>query len=171
VYRMRRLVDDLLEFSRTGHERVVREPVDSAAVLMRVLANLAQGLAESGAAVTHDPLPVVLADAGQLEQLLQNLIGNAVKFRGSEKPRIHVGVKAQSAEWVFSVRDNGIGIDPRFSEQIFEIFQRLHSIGKYAGSGVGLAICKKIVERHAGRIWVESAAEQGATFYFTLPRR
>jgi PAS domain S-box-containing protein len=170
VNRMRRLVDDLLEFSRTGHERVVREPVDSAAVLLRVLANLAQGLAESRAVVTHDPLPTVLADAGQLEQLMQNLVGNAVKFRGGEKPRIHIGVRAQAADWVFSVRDNGIGIDPRFSEQIFEMFQRLHSIGTYVGSGVGLAICKKIVERHAGRIWVESAAGQGATFYFTLPR-
>ena len=170
VYRMRRLVDDLLEFSRTGHERVVRAPVDCEAALARVLANLGQGVAESGAVVTHDPLPSVLADAGQLEQLLQNLVGNAIKFRGTHKPRIHIGVQAQAADWKFSVRDNGIGIDPMFAERIFEMFQRLHSIGKYAGSGVGLAICKKIVERHAGRIWVASAEGQGATFYFTLPR-
>jgi chemotaxis family two-component system sensor kinase Cph1 len=171
VIRMRRLVDDLLEFSRTGHERVVRQPVDCEAVLMRVLANLGQSLAECDAAVTHDVLPSVLADAGQLEQLLQNLVGNAIKFRSDKRPEVHIGVEAQAADWLFSVRDNGIGLDPRFANRIFEMFQRLHSVGKYLGSGVGLAICKKIVERHAGRIWVESTEGQGATFYFTLPRR
>ena len=170
VIRMRRLVDDLLEFSRTGHERVVRQPVDGEAVLVRVLANLGQSLAECGAVVTHDPLPIVLADAGQLEQLLQNLVGNAIKFRSDQPPAVHVGIDAQATEWMFSVRDNGIGLDPRFANRIFEMFQRLHGVGKYLGSGVGLAICKKIVERHAGRIWVESTEGQGATFYFTLPR-
>ena len=171
VTRMRRLIDDLLEFSRTGHERVVRQIVDAEEVLGRVLANLAQSLAESAAVVTHDPLPTVLADAGQLEQLLQNLVGNAIKFRSDKRPLVHVGIEEQAADWLFSVRDNGIGLDPRFANRIFEMFQRLHSVGKYVGSGVGLAICKKIVERHAGRIWVESDEGQGAVFYFTLPRQ
>ncbi len=171
VRRMQRLVDDLLEFSRTGHERAVRGPVDGEALLARVLANLARSIAESGATVTHDPLPEFVADAGQMEQLLQNLLANAIKFHGERAPEVHIGIRADAAQWTFSVRDNGIGIDPRFGERIFEVFQRLHGAGKYVGSGVGLAICKKIVERHAGRIWVESAEGRGATFYFTLPRR
>jgi light-regulated signal transduction histidine kinase (bacteriophytochrome) len=171
VLRMRRLVDDLLEFSRTGHERVVRKPVDCEGVLERVLASLGQSVAECGAVVTHDALPTVLADAGQLEQLLQNLVGNALKFRGDKQPVVHIGIEAQPADWLFSVADNGIGLDPRFAGRIFEMFQRLHGVGKYVGSGVGLAICKKIVERHAGRIWVESTEGRGATFYFTLPRQ
>lgn len=169
--RMRRLIDDLLEFSRTGHERLVLQPVDCDALLMRVLGNLGQGIAESGAVVTHDPLPTISADPGQMEQLFQNLVGNAIKYRSAEKPAAHVGVQSKGADWEFSVRDNGIGIDPRFSERIFEMFQRLHTAGNYSGSGVGLAICKKIVERHGGRIWVESREGQGATFYFTLPRK
>jgi PAS domain S-box-containing protein len=167
--RMRRLVHDLLEYSRTGHERVVRQPVNCEALLGRVLTNLGQGISESGAMVTHDPLPTIPADPDQLEQLFQNLIGNAIKFRGAKKPTVHVGIQSSDADWVFFVRDNGIGIDPRYAERIFEMFQRLHSVGKYEGSGVGLAICKKIVERHAGRIWIESQEGQGATFYFTLP--
>jgi PAS domain S-box-containing protein len=171
VLRMRRLVDDLLEFSRTGHERVVRKPVDCEGVLERVLASLGQSVAECGAVVTHDALPTVLADAGQLEQLFQNLVGNALKFRGDKQPVVHIGIEAQPADWLFSVADNGIGLDPRFAGRIFEMFQRLHGVGKYVGSGVGLAICKKIVERHAGRIWVESTEGRGATFYFTLPRQ
>ncbi|MDB5809900.1 MAG: sensory transduction histidine kinase [Betaproteobacteria bacterium] len=171
VGRMRRLIDDLLEFSRMGQERVVRQTVDSEAVLGQVLANLGQSLAECETVVTHDSLPTVLADPGQLEQLLQNLIGNAIKFRSAEAPTVHIGVETEAADWVFSVRDNGIGLDPRFANRIFEMFQRLHGASKFAGSGVGLAICKKIVERHAGRIWVESTEGHGATFYFTLPRQ
>lgn len=171
VARMRRLVGDLLEFSRTGQERVVRSPVDLEAALGRVLSSLAQSLAECGAAVTHDPLPTVLADGGQLEQVCQNLIANAIKFRSDRAPEVHIGVETRAAEWVFSVRDNGIGLDPRFATRIFEMFQRLHGVGKYAGSGVGLAICKKIVERHGGKIWVDSTEGRGATFYFTLPRQ
>ena len=167
--RMRRLVDDLLELSRTGNVRLAPQPVHCDALLMRVLGNLGQGIAESEAVVTHDPLPTISADPGQIEQLFQNLVGNAIKFHGAEKPAVHVGVRSAGANWVFSVRDNGIGIDPRFSDRIFEMFQRLHSGGKYAGSGVGLAICKKIVERHGGRIWVESREGQGATFFFMLP--
>jgi light-regulated signal transduction histidine kinase (bacteriophytochrome) len=120
--------------------------------------------------VTSAPLPTVLADEGQLVQLFQNLIGNAIKFCGAEKPLIQVRGEPDGTAWTFSVRDNGIGIDPQFAERIFVIFQRLHSREEYPGTGIGLALCKKIVERHGGRIWVESQPGQGATFCFTLPR-
>ena len=170
VRRMRQLIDDLLEFSRRGHERLAPQAIDCEALLQRVLVNLAQGAADCGAVVTHDPLPTVVADPGQMEQLFQNLLGNAIKYRGDAPPAIHVGARPRDAGWEIFVRDSGIGIDPRFSERIFEMFQRLHGPGKYAGSGVGLAICKKIVERHGGRIWVQSQEGHGATFHFTLPR-
>jgi hypothetical protein len=126
-------------------------------------------LEESGAVITHDPLPVVRGDATQLGQLLQNLISNAIKFRGQRPPEIHVGVERRGDEWVFAVRDNGIGIEEQYFERIFLVFQRLHTQAEYPGTGIGLAVCKRIVERHGGRIWVESEPGQGATFYFTLP--
>ena len=119
--------------------------------------------------VEHDRLPIVMGDKLQFGQLLQNLIGNAIKYHGDEPPRVHVSAEQKGHEWVFSVRDNGIGIDPQYAERVFVIFQRLHTREEYAGTGIGLAICKKIVERHGGRIWVESQLGSGATFYFTIP--
>ena len=169
--RMQGLINDLLTYSRVGTRGKPFEPTDCEEVLEQALANLQIAIEESGATVTHDPLPTVMADGGQLVQLLQNLVGNAVKFRGEEPPRVHVGVEEKADAWVFSVRDNGIGIDPASCERIFLIFQRLHGRGEYPGTGIGLAVCKKIVERHGGRIWVESQPGQGATFFFTLPKQ
>jgi light-regulated signal transduction histidine kinase (bacteriophytochrome) len=169
VNRMQSLIADLLSFSRVGSRGGAFEPVELDRVLERALANLQTAIEESGAQVTHDPLPTVRADPVQLGQLFQNLVGNAVKFRGEAPPRVHVSAERRGGEWRFAVRDNGIGIEPEYVERIFVIFQRLHGRGEYPGTGIGLAICKKIVERHGGRIWVESAAGQGSTFYFTLP--
>ena len=216
--RMKALINDLLSYSRVGTKGKDFEPTDCEAVFDRTLDNLQKAVEESGAKLTHDSLPTVMADDMQLGQLFQNLIGNAVKFQSEEPPSIHMscerieesaipgpdlitsdtvkvreawrnsrsksitakpsraraGRNRQSAMnkgWVFSVRDNGIGIDPEFTGRIFIIFQRLHKRGEYPGTGIGLAICKKIVERHGGRIWVESQSGKGSTFYFTIPRR
>jgi len=144
-------------------------PVQSGDVLSRVLSGLKPAMEECGARIIAGPLPTVMVDGTQLEQLLQNLLGNALKFRGQRTPIIHVECERRSEQWVFAVRDNGIGIDPAYYEKIFVIFQRLHGNDTYEGSGIGLAICKKIVERHGGRIWVDSTPGQGSTFYFTLP--
>jgi chemotaxis family two-component system sensor kinase Cph1 len=126
-------------------------------------------LRSSGGVLKHGPLPMVRANATELAQLFQNLIGNALKFRGDEPAHVHVEASRQAGEWLFRVRDNGIGIDPQYHERIFVVFQRLHSQREYPGTGIGLAICKKIVERHGGCIWVESELGKGATFWFTLP--
>jgi light-regulated signal transduction histidine kinase (bacteriophytochrome) len=133
------------------------------------MANLRTALAASGGEITHDPLPVVLADPTQLLQLFQNLLGNALKFRGPEPPRVHVCARRDGAWWAFSVRDNGIGIAPEHGERVFVVFQRLHSRTEHPGTGIGLAVCRKIVERAGGRIWVEAAQGGGSTFFFTLP--
>jgi PAS domain S-box-containing protein len=167
--RMRTLINDLLAYSRVGTRGRPLEPTACAGALGEALDNLKVASEESGLRLTHDPLPTVLADASQLVQLFQNLIGNAIKFRSDQPPRVHVGVERRDGEWLFAVQDNGIGIEPQYAERIFVIFQRLHSMAKYPGTGIGLAICKKIIERHGGRIWVESELGKGATFYFTLP--
>jgi PAS domain S-box-containing protein len=167
--RMRTLIDDLLAYSRVINQRgeMVR-PTDSDAILDWVLLNLQAAIQESEAEIHRAPLPVVPVDRVQIGQLLQNLIGNAIKYRSKERPRIDIGAKRNGSEWIFSVKDNGIGIDPAYWERIFGVFKRLHG-KEYAGTGIGLAICKKIVESHGGRIWVESDLGRGATFYFTLP--
>jgi PAS domain S-box-containing protein len=167
--RMRALINDLLMYSRVGTRGKPFERTDVAIVLDIALSNLKIAIEESGAVITCDSLPVVMADGSQLTQLLQNLIGNAIKYRGEVPPRIHVGAARANSEWQFSVRDNGIGIDPQYYDRIFVIFQRLHGRDKYSGTGIGLAVCKKIVERHGGRIWVESTPGQGSTFHFTIP--
>jgi len=169
VRRMQQLIADLLAFSRVGTRGAPLVPTDMRIAFEGTLASLHASLSESHATVTSDPLPMVVGDSGQLVQLLTNLIGNALKFQGTEPPRAHVAAERTGRMWVISVQDNGIGIAPEYFERIFVIFQRLHSRDEYAGTGVGLAICKKIVERHGGRIWVESAPGQGARFSFTLP--
>ncbi|HEX8241851.1 MAG TPA: ATP-binding protein, partial [Longimicrobium sp.] len=169
VNRMQALIADLLAFSRVGSRGGAFEPVALDGVLERALANLQAAIEEAGTVVTADPLPTVAGDPVQLGQLFQNLVGNAVKFRGAEVPRVHVAAGRAGGEWRLSVRDNGIGIEPEYAERIFVIFQRLHGRAEYPGTGIGLSICKKIVERHGGRIWVEPSPGQGATFFFTLP--
>jgi PAS domain S-box-containing protein len=167
--RMRKLINDLLTYSRVKTQGRALEPTDCESVLDQSLDNLKVAIEENGALVTHGPLPTVMADSAQLVALFQNLIGNAIKFRGTQPPRIHISAGRDGNGWIFSVRDNGIGIAPEYSKRIFVIFQRLHGRDKYEGTGIGLAICKRIVERHEGRIWVESKPGKGATFYFTLP--
>ena len=167
--RMQTLINDLLEFSRVATRAKEPEPTDSELVLDQVLSNLELYIKQNKATVSHDPLPEVMADNTQLAQVFQNLVINGIKFHGEEAPKIHISAEKKESEWLFSVQDNGIGIDPQYSEKIFEVFKRLHTKEEYQGTGIGLAICKKIVERHAGRIWVESALGEGATFYFTLP--
>jgi signal transduction histidine kinase len=169
VTRMQRLIEDLLAYSRAGagERDVALTPAQDS--LDRALAGLKLVIHEGGAVITSDPLPVVHADASQLEHVFSNLLGNALKFRSAAAPRIHLSAVRQESEWVFSVRDNGIGIDPQYFDRIFVIFQRLHGRGEYPGTGIGLAIAKRIIERHQGRIWVESEPGCGSTFFFTLP--
>jgi len=169
--RMQELIHDLLEYSRVGMKAKEFRPTECAMVLDKVLFNLKVAIEENGAEVTYGVLPTVMADAIQLGSLFQNLIGNAIKFHGAETPKVQVSAEKRDGEWLFSVRDNGIGIDPKFSERIFSVFQRLHTSTEYPGTGIGLAICKKIVERHGGRIWVESEPGKGTTFSFTIPDR
>jgi signal transduction histidine kinase len=171
VRRMRMIIKDLLEYSRVGTNAGEFKPLDTSSVVGKAISNLQAAIKDSGAMVTHDDLPDVIADEPQLVRLFQNLIGNAIKFKGKDSPKVHIAAFKKDNEWVFSVKDNGIGIDPEHAQRIFVIFQRLHTIEEYPGTGIGLAICKKIAERHGGNIWVESEPGKGSTFFFTLPRR
>jgi light-regulated signal transduction histidine kinase (bacteriophytochrome) len=166
---MQQLIRDLLSLARVTSRAKPPEPTDLARVLDEVETALDTAISESGAEIVREPLPTVLADAGQLRQLLQNLVSNALKFRGSKPPRVVVSAERTGEEWRVAVVDNGIGIEPKYKERVFEIFKRLHRSEEYSGTGIGLAVCKKIVERHGGRIWLESEPGEGATFSFTVP--
>jgi chemotaxis family two-component system sensor kinase Cph1 len=165
------MITDLLEYVRLEHQEMTFDMVDAQKALANALANLHSTIEEAGAAVTHDPLPSVRGSGLQLVHVFQNLIGNAIRFRRDEPPRIHVSAEPLDELWRFSVRDNGIGMDQQDLTKIFEIFGRLHAPGLFPGTGIGLAICKEIVERHQGRIWVESQKGVGSVFYFTIPRQ
>jgi PAS domain S-box-containing protein len=166
--RMSRLINDLLEYSRVGTRGSPLVPTDCSAILELARNNLRVAIEETGATITNDSLPTVMGDETQLLQLFQNLLGNAIKFRGDQPVKVHVSVEPHKGKWLFRVSDNGIGIEPQYAERVFVIFQRLHNRATYPGTGIGLAICKKIVERHGGRIWVESEPGAGATFCFLL---
>jgi two-component system, chemotaxis family, sensor kinase Cph1 len=168
VNRMQLLIKDLLEYSQVGTKGKTFKPINCSVALEQAVYNLHTAIEESGTELTYELLPTVNANTPQISRLFQNLIGNAIKFRG-ENPKIHVSAERKGQEWAFSVRDNGIGIDPKFKDRVFVVFQRLHTRKEYSGTGIGLAICKKIVERHGGRIWVESEPGKGSTFFFTLP--
>jgi PAS domain S-box-containing protein len=168
--RMQSLIRDLLAYSRSGADKKLLREISGEAALKEALTNLRVSIEDSGALVTNDPLPAITSDDTQLVQVFQNLVGNAIKYHGASTPLVHVSaVKNADKEWIFSVRDNGLGIAPQYFERIFTIFQRLHGKHEFGGTGIGLAICKKIVEQLGGRIWVESELEKGSTFHFALP--
>jgi chemotaxis family two-component system sensor kinase Cph1 len=166
---MQKFIQDLLAYSRVSTEPIELEMIDCEQILHQALKNLSTGILESGATVTHGPLPSVVGAPTQFLRLFQNLVGNAIKFRGAEAPRIHVSAAEESGRWLFSVSDNGVGIDPSDRERVFMMFERGQSPRDKAGTGLGLAICKKIVEVHGGRIWVDSQPREGSTFRFTIP--
>jgi signal transduction histidine kinase len=167
--RMQRMVQDLLTFSRVGRNGSQQSLVDCNAVVAAAIDNLQAAITESGARIEAGKLPSLVADGSQILQLFQNLIGNAIKFRGNDPPQVRIRAERSGKEWIFSVADNGIGIAPEHAEMIFVIFKRLHTRAEYPGNGIGLSICKRIVEQQGGRIWVESAAGKGADFRFSLP--
>jgi light-regulated signal transduction histidine kinase (bacteriophytochrome) len=168
--RMQRRIQDLLSYSRLSTRGKSFQPTNMEKMLEAAIANLSAAIATNHAVIEHEPLPTIIADESQLSQVLQNLIDNGMKFhRKDVSPQIHISAKREKDEWEFSVRDNGIGIDPSHFKKMFIIFQRLHGPQEYPGTGIGLAICKKIVERHGGRIWVESEPGKGSTFRFTIP--
>jgi light-regulated signal transduction histidine kinase (bacteriophytochrome) len=169
--RLATLINDLLAYTRAGMMEVQEAPVDASAVLRHTISSLAEAIRESGAEITYDPLPQVFIGESHLQQIFQNLIANALKYRNQAQPRIHVSASKRGADWCFSVADNGIGIDPKYKEKVFGVFKRLHHDRKYSGTGIGLAICQRVVDRYGGRIWVESEPGKGATFFFTIPRR
>jgi PAS domain S-box-containing protein len=166
--RMQDLINDLLAYSRVGTRELEVQPVDTGQLISGVVADLAAAIDEADATVVAEDLPTVRGDPTQLRQLFQNLIANAIKFRGPRAPEVRISAERQDEWWQFKVQDNGIGIDAQYQERIFVLFQRLHTRAEYPGTGIGLAICKKIVERHGGRIWIESQLGQGTTFWFTL---
>ena len=167
--RMQDLINDLLTFSRIGKKGMDFKAIDSGTILEHVLENLQTTIKEAKAVITHEQMPIIIADSSQLVQLFQNLLSNALKFKGKEAPRIHISTEKKDDAWIFSIHDNGIGIDPEYAERIFIIFRRLHSKTEYEGTGIGLAICKKIVERHGGHIWIKSESGRGSAFYFSIP--
>jgi PAS domain S-box-containing protein len=169
--RMQELIADLLAYSRVNSKELDLRQTDCQAVVLEAMRNLEVAIKESGASVDWDPLPALWVDQGQLTQLFQNLLANAIKFRREEEcPRIHVSAVDSGAEWTISVQDNGIGIDARHAEHVFQMFQRLHTRAEYPGTGIGLAVCKKVIERHGGKLWVESEPGAGSTFRFTIPK-
>lgn len=167
--RMRQLIVDLLTYSRIGQQNQGIGQVDLEKILQQVLFNLEVQIQEANIAITHDPLPTITADKTQMLQLLQNLISNAIKFRKDESPRVHISAQQEPVRWVIQISDNGIGMQPEFTKKIFAIFQRLHTREEYPGTGIGLAICKKIVQKHKGEIWVDSEPGVGSTFSFSIP--
>jgi PAS domain S-box-containing protein len=172
AHRMQLLIGDLLAYCRVGTSGKAPQEISSTAAFEQALLNLQGAIEESGGLVTYDPLPNVIVDGAQLVQLFQNVIGNALKYRSAEPPRVHVSAKKNRVgEWIFSMQDNGLGIDPQYFEKIFVMFQRLHGREEFSGTGIGLTLCKKIAERHGGRMWVESNPGKGATFYLALPEK
>jgi light-regulated signal transduction histidine kinase (bacteriophytochrome) len=171
--RMQRMIQDLLAYSRAGTSGKALRKIASEVALQEALTNLQAAIEESGAVVTHDPLPAVTTDDMQLAQIFQNLVGNAVKYRRADvAPQVHISATNSTGhEWVFAVRDNGLGIDPQYFARIFVLFQRLHGREELEGTGIGLAICKKMLERLGGKIWLESQPGKGSTFYFSIPER
>jgi len=168
---MQMLINSLLTYSRAGRKVLSYTNVSLDIVIGQAIVNLKTAIDESGAMIILGDLPVVSGDEMQLLQVFQNLIGNSIKFRGDDPPEIRISAKEENTDWVIGVEDNGIGIETQFREKIFVIFQRLNPREKFGGVGMGLAICKKIVERHGGRIWVESLPGRGCAFYFTLPKQ
>ena len=169
--RMQRLIQDLLAYSRAGTNGKALREISSESALKEAIGSLRATIEETGAVVTHDSLPDIVTDDTQLAQVFQNLVGNAIKYHGAQVPRVHVSATKKESQWIFSVRDNGLGIDPQYFDRIFVLFQRLHGPTEFKGTGIGLAICKKMLEGLGGRIWVESQAEKGSTFFFALPEK
>ncbi len=168
--RMQQLINDLLTYSRIGKKGGVFKSTNCEIILEKTLKNLQMGIIESNALIERGSLPAIMCDDVLLSQVFQNLINNAIKFRSEQPLRIHISTEEKNDKWIFSVSDNGIGFDPKYSERIFTIFQRLHDRKTYPGTGIGLAICKKIIEYHKGHIWVTSQPGQGSVFYFSIPR-
>jgi light-regulated signal transduction histidine kinase (bacteriophytochrome) len=168
---MKQRITDLLTYSRVDtHSRPFRS-INCEHLLAKALSNLEVAVKENSAVITHDPLPTVMADASQLMEVFQHLTENAIKFHADRQPHVHISAEQRGGEWLFSVRDNGIGIAPEYVERVFAIFSRLHTQARYPGTGIGLAICKRVVEHHGGRIWVESQPGEGSTFFFTIPSK